>query len=181
MLAPLYRSLGFDRATVALATGPISLTCTLLGYAMGGTMVAWLGMARALIATGFTQMAFMSLYVVLTLNPGNTNLLYTTVALEAFVQAMAMAAFIAYLSSLCTLRFTATQYALLSSIAALASHTIGGLSGFAAQALGWTTFYTVAMFSALPSMILMLIILRRFPLKPAAATVPGIGTGSPAH
>lgn len=177
MLAPLYRSLGFDRATVALATGPISLTCTLLGYAMGGTMVAWLGMARALIATGFTQMAFMSLYVVLTLNPGNTNLLYTTVALEAFVQAMAMAAFIAYLSSLCTLRFTATQYALLSSIAALASHTIGGLSGFAAQALGWTTFYTVAMFSALPSMILMLIILRRFPLKPAAATA----TGSPAH
>jgi len=163
MLAPLYRHLGFDRATVALATGPISLTCTLLGFAAGGTLVAWLGMGRALIATGFTQMGFMSLYVVLTLNPGNTRLLYGVVAAEAFVQAMAMAAFVAYLSSLCTIRFTATQYALLSSIAALASHTVGGLSGFAAQALGWTTFYTVAMFSALPSMALMLVILRRFP------------------
>lgn len=163
MLAPLYRHLGFDRATVALATGPISLTCTLLGYAMGGTLVAWLGMGRALIATGFTQMGFMSLYVVLTLNPGNIHLLYGVVAAEAFVQAMAMAAFVAYLSSLCTIRFTATQYALLSSIAALASHTVGGLSGFAAQALGWTAFYAVAMFSALPSMTLMLVILRRFP------------------
>jgi len=163
MLAPLYRHLGFDRATVALATGPISLTCTLLGFAAGGTLVAWLGMGRALIATGFTQMGFMSLYVVLTRNPGNIHLLYGVVAAEAFVQAMAMAAFVAYLSSLCTLRFTATQYALLSSIAALASHTVGGLSGFAAQALGWTTFYTVAMFSAVPSMALMLVILRRFP------------------
>ena len=163
MLAPLYRSLGFDRATVALATGPISLACTMLGYAAGGTLVAWLGMGRALIATGFTQMAFMSLYVILTLNPGNTTLLYGTVAAEAFVQAMAQAGFIAYLSHLCSLRFTATQYALLSSVAALASHTLGGLSGFMAQALGWTAHYTVAMFAAVPSMILMLVILRRFP------------------
>ena len=71
----------------------------------------------------------------------------------------------------------AIQYALLSSIAALASHTVGGLSGFAAQVLGWTTFYTVAMFSALPSMILMLLILRRFPINPGSATA----TGSPAR
>ena len=48
-------------------------------------------------------------------------------------------------------------------MAALASHTLGGLSGFMAQALGWTLHYTVAMFSAVPSMVLMLIILRRFP------------------
>jgi PAT family beta-lactamase induction signal transducer AmpG len=84
-----------------------------------------------------------------------------------------MAAFIAYLSHLCSLRFTATQYALLSSVAALASHTLGGLSGFMAQALGWTLHYTVAMFSAVPSMILMLIILRRFPPEtPAKGTKP---------
>jgi MFS transporter, PAT family, beta-lactamase induction signal transducer AmpG len=178
MLAPLYRSLGFDRATVALAVGPISLTCTLLGFAAGGTLVHLLGMGRALIATGFTQMGFMSLYVVLTLNPGNVTLLYGVVAAEAFVQAMAMAAFVAYLSSLCTLRFTATQYALLSSVAALASHTLGGLSGFLAQALGWTTFYSVAMFAALPSMTLMLIILRRFPPPPKPIVAAGSESGS---
>ena len=173
MLAPLYRSLGFDRAAVALATGPISLACTMLGYAAGGALIAWLGLGRALIATGFTQMGFMSLYVVLTLNPGNVTLLYGTVAAEAVVQAMAQAGFIAYLSQLCSRHFTATQYALLSSVAALASHTLGGLSGFMAQALGWTAHYAVAMFAAVPSMILMLVILRRFPPSPPPVGLSG--------
>jgi PAT family beta-lactamase induction signal transducer AmpG len=172
MLAPLYRHLGFDRAAVALATGPLALTATMLGYAAGGMLVGRLGMARALIVTGFTQMAFMSMYVALTLLPGNRTMLYATVLAEAFVQAMAVAGFVAYLSSLCAQRFTATQYALLSSIAALASHTIGGLSGFAAQALGWTRFYAIAMFAAAPSMALMLYILRRFPPDPATPPAP---------
>lgn len=163
MLAPLYRHLGFDRATVALATGPFALAATMAGYALGGYFVGRLGMKRALIATGFTQMGFMSMYVLLTRMPGSYPMLYGTVIAEAFVQSMAVAAFVAYLSSLCALRFTATQYALLSSVAALASHTLGGLSGFAAEALGWTPFYLMAMFSAVPSMLLMLRILRRFP------------------
>ncbi|MBN8889835.1 MAG: hypothetical protein BGP12_18210 [Rhodospirillales bacterium 70-18] len=169
MLAPLYRHLGFDRATVALATGPLALAATMSGYAVGGFLVGRLGMKRALIATGFIQMGFMAMYVLLTRMPGSYPMLYTTVIAEAFVQSMAVAAFVAYLSSLCALRFTATQYALLSSVAALASHTVGGLSGFAAQALGWTAFYAVAMFSAVPSMLLMLRILRRFP-EPVAET-----------
>jgi PAT family beta-lactamase induction signal transducer AmpG len=173
MLAPLYRSLGFDRAAVALATGPVSLVCTLLGYAAGGALIAWLGLGRALIATGFTQMGFMSLYVVLTLNSGNVALLYGTVAAEALVQAMAQAGFIAYLSQLCSRHFTATQYALLSSVAALASHTLGGLSGFMAQALGWTAHFAVAMFAAAPSMVLMLVILRRFPPSPPPVGLSG--------
>jgi PAT family beta-lactamase induction signal transducer AmpG len=162
MLAPLYRHLGFDRATVALATGPFALAATLAGYALGGWVVRRIGMKRALIATGFTQMGFMSMYVALTMSHGSYAMLYSTVIAEAFVQSMAVAAFVAYLSSLCALRFTATQYALLSSVAALASHTIGGFSGFAAAALGWTPFYVLAMFSAVPSMVLMLRILRRF-------------------
>ena len=163
MLAPLYRFLGFDRAAVALATGPVSLAATMLGFAAGGALVGKLGMGRALIATGFTQMGFMSMYVWLTLMPGNHAMLYATVITEAFVQSMATAAFVAYLSSLCRLRFTATQYALLTSVAALASHTVGGLSGFLAAAMGWTAFYAMTTFAALPSMLLMLRILRRFP------------------
>jgi PAT family beta-lactamase induction signal transducer AmpG len=76
---------------------------------------------------------------------------------------MADAAFIAYLSGLCAIAFTATQYALLSSLAALALRTVGGLSGFLAAALGWKLFYTVCLFAAVPAMLVMLRILRRFP------------------
>jgi PAT family beta-lactamase induction signal transducer AmpG len=79
---------------------------------------------------------------------------------------MADAAFITYLSSLCSRAFTATHYALLSSLAAIAVHTLGGVSGVLAARLGWVQFYTVCMFAALPSMGLMLVLLRRYPAEP---------------
>lgn len=161
MLAPLYRHLGFGPEAVA-AIGPFSLVATLSGYGFGAWVIRRIGVKRALIVTGFTQTGFMGMYVALTLLPGDHAMLYGTVMAEAFVQAMASAAFLAYLSGLCALRFTATQYALLTSLAALASHTVGSVSGFAAAALGWTPFYALAMFSSVPAMVLMLRIIKRF-------------------
>ena len=162
MLPPLYRDLGFDRAAVA-AAGPYSLAATIAGIGLGGWLIARLGLARALISTGFIQMIAMSMYVWLSVSPGEHLLLYGTVVTEAFLQGLADAAFVTYLSSLCSAAYTATHYALLTSIAALASHTVGGLSGFLAHALGWPSFYTMAMFAALPGMLLMVVLLRRFP------------------
>ena len=79
------------------------------------------------------------------------------------------AAFLTYLSGLCSRRFTATQYALLSSVPAFAVHTIGGASGVLAGALGWVSFYGLCMFAALPAMALMLFLLKRHPPEEAAA------------
>jgi PAT family beta-lactamase induction signal transducer AmpG len=171
MLPPLYRDLGFDRGAVA-AAGPYSLAATIAGIGLGGWLIARLGLGRALISTGFIQMAAMSMYVWLSVSPGDHLLLYGTVVTEAFLQGLADAAFVTYLSGLCAVAYTATHYALLTSIAALASHTVGGLSGFLAAALGWPAFYTMAMFASLPGMALMVVLLRRFP--PAATT--GAGT-----
>jgi PAT family beta-lactamase induction signal transducer AmpG len=89
--------------------------------------------------------------------------LFATVMTEAFVQALATAAFVTYLSGLCSTAFTATQYALLTSLAALATHTLGGFSGFIAEAVDWPVFYALAMAAALPGMATMLYILRRYP------------------
>ena len=162
MLAPLYHDLGFDRGAVA-AAGPYSLFGTMAGIGLGGWLVSRVGLARALISTGFIQMAAMSMYVWLSVSPGDHALLYGTVVTEAFLQGLADAAFLTYLSALCSVAHTATHYALLTSLAALASHTVGGLSGFLAQAMSWPGFYTVAMFMSLPGMGLMLILLRRYP------------------
>lgn len=162
MLVPLYRALDFSRDVVA-GTSPFSLVGTLVGLGAGGWVVQRIGLRRALISTGFAQMAAMAMYVVLAGMPGRVDMLYATVLLEAFVQGVALAAFLAYLSSLCAVSFTATQYALLTSLAAVASHTIGGFSGFLAPAVGWQEFYTLAMLASLPAMLLMLVILRRFP------------------
>lgn len=167
MTAPFYTSLGFDRASIAIANGPYSLAATFAGTAIGGWLVARLGVGRALLATGWVQTLSMGMYLLLSISAGERHILFTTVVTEAFAEGMADAAFITYLSGLCSPAFTATQYALLSSLAALALRTVGGLSGFLAQATGWTLFYGLAMFAALPAMLLMLRLLRRYPPREA--------------
>ena len=163
MLAPFYHDLGFNRAAVAAAIGPFSLAATIAGYATGAWIVARIGLQRALILTGFFQMAVMAMYVLLARSAGNHAVLYATVVLEAFAEGVADAAFLTYLSGLCSAAHTATQFALLSSVAPLALRTVGGFSGFFAASLGWTAFYGVAMAASLPAMLLMLFILRRYP------------------
>jgi PAT family beta-lactamase induction signal transducer AmpG len=103
------------------------------------------------------------MYEVLAHAPGQIPVLYGTVATEAFAQGMADAAFLTYLSGLCSRAFTATHYALLSSIPALAIHTIGGVSGVLAGEVGWVVFYAICTFAALPAMGLMVLLSRRYP------------------
>ena len=168
MTAPFYRALGFDLATIA-NNAWFSLGGTLAGFAAGAWLVARIGVGRALIATGWTQTLAMVMYVVLAQSPGLPALLWGTVTTEAFAQGMADAAFLTYLSGLCSRRFTATQYALLSSVPAFAIHTIGPWSGAVAAATGWFWFYVLSLFAALPAMGLMVFLLRRHPPEEAPA------------
>lgn len=174
MTAPFYRAEGFDKAAIA-ATGPFSLAGTLAGITLGGMLVARIGVGRALLLTGWAQTLAMAMYVLLSLTPGQHAMLYVTVSTEAFAQGMADAAFLTFLSGLCSREFAATQYALLSSVPQLAIHTIGGVSGVMAQTLGWTWFYAVCMGGAVPGMLLMLALLRRERVTPlrAPASSPG--------
>ncbi|WP_428538517.1 AmpG family muropeptide MFS transporter [Rhodopila sp.] len=160
MTAPFYRHLRFDTAAIA-ATGPFSLAATLAGITLGGWLVVRIGVGRALLWAGSAQTVAMAMYVLLSITPGQHAVLYTTVSTEAFAQGLADAAFLTFLSALCAREFAATQYALLSSVPQLAIHTVGGLSGVMAAALGWTLFYTVCMAGALPGMGLMVMLLRR--------------------
>ncbi len=162
MLTPLYRYLGFSRDIVA-GTSVFSLVGTLAGIAAGGWVVAQIGLRRALVLTGVAQTLMMAMYVWLAGSPGAVDLLYSTVLAEAFVQGVATASFLAYLSSLCAREFTATQYALLTSLAVVAAHTLGGFSGYVEAAVGFQGFYTLAMGLAFPAMAIMIVILRRFP------------------
>ncbi len=162
MLAPFYRALGFDRGAVALANGPISLVATLAGISLGGWLVARRGAARALLWTGFAQMAAMAMYLALAVSAGRPGVLYVTTLVEAFAEGLADAAFLAFLSALCDRAYSATQYALLSSLAALPLRTLGGLSGFLAAWLGWSRFYGVCLLASLPAMLVMLHLLHRY-------------------
>jgi MFS transporter, PAT family, beta-lactamase induction signal transducer AmpG len=168
MTAPFYRALGFDRPTIA-GTGFFSLGGTLAGITLGGWLVARIGVGRALLWTGWAQTVAMAMYLVLAFSAGEVHVLYGTVTTEAFAQGMADAAFLTFLSGLCARQFAATHYALLSSLAAIAVHTLGGLSGLLAAAAGWKLFYALCMLAALPSMGLMMHLLRRYPPVESAA------------
>jgi len=77
MLAPFYHDLGFNRAAVAAAIGPFSLAATIAGYACGAWLVARIGLQRALILTGFCQMAAMAMYVLLAVSPNGPTAVAT--------------------------------------------------------------------------------------------------------
>ncbi len=166
MAAPFYRDMGFVRSDVAFATGVPGLISSLVGAAAGGWLVVRIGTGRALVTTGFVQMASMGLYFALAVSGGDWRILVAKIVLENIAEAMADAAFITYLSSLCSTRFTATQYALLSSLAAVGLRTLGGFSGVLAGALGWVEFYALTIVAAVPAMLIMLWLLRRYPPGP---------------
>jgi len=168
MLAPYYTFLGFNRVTIAVANGWWALGATLCGTALGGWLVARIGVGRALLVTALFQTAALMMYPALAWFPGRPDMLIATLVLESFAEGFADAAFLTYLSGLCNKAFTATQYALLSSLAPLALRTIGGLSGYMAAAMGFVPFFVMSAFAALPAMGLMIYILRFYPPEEAA-------------
>lgn len=163
MTAPFYRALGFSRLDVAAVSGVFGLAATLAGVTLGGILVARVGVGRALIGTGLAQMLSNLMYVALAEAGRSVPLLWLQVGVENVTDGLADAAFGAYLSGLTSRAFTATQYALLSSLAAVPLRTLGATGGFLAEAMGWTRFFLLTTAAALPGIVLMLVLLRRYP------------------
>jgi PAT family beta-lactamase induction signal transducer AmpG len=177
MTAPFYRHLGFTRGEVASIAAGYGLAMTLLGVVVGGWVVALIGTGRALVATGLLQMASNLMYVALLHAGRDLGMLTLQVSVENFTDGLADAAFVAYLTSLTNRAFSATQYALLSSLAAVPLRVLGGWSGQWAEALGWQAFFLMTTAAALPALALMLFLLWRLPpgerrAAPPAAAVP---------
>lgn len=155
MAAPFYRSLGFDRNAVAIANTVPILLGVFAGSATGGLLVARFGTVRALIGAASLQMVSLLLYVALAMAGPHPWMLQLKVLAESFAEAMASTAFLSYLSGLCSISFTATQYALLSSLAPLAWRTLAGFSGVLAGALGWPRYFVGCALACLPAMLLL--------------------------
>ncbi|MCC7425466.1 MAG: MFS transporter [Alphaproteobacteria bacterium] len=162
MTAPFYRALGFTREEVAAISSVFGLVATLAGVTVGGAVVHRLGLFRALMLTGVMQMLSNLMYVALAHSGRNLAMLWAQVGVESFTDGLADAAFVAYLSALTSRAFTATQYALLSSLASVPLRTLGGSSGVLAAALGWPRFFLLTTAAALPALLIALVLQRRF-------------------
>jgi PAT family beta-lactamase induction signal transducer AmpG len=96
-------------------------------------------------------------------------MLAVSIAVENITTGMGTTAFVAYLSSLCNVAYTATQYALLTSLMAFSRTVLSSGAGWLADQMPWTTFFVVTTLAALPGLILLLWMIRRFPPEPGGA------------
>jgi MFS transporter, PAT family, beta-lactamase induction signal transducer AmpG len=160
MANPLYVALGFTKVEVATISKVFGVAATMAGVALGGVFVAWLGILRALLVCGALQAASNLMYAVLVWFGHNLTVLTVSIGAENLTGGMASAAFVAYLSRLCSRDFTATQYALMSSLATVGLNVLAASGGWLAQQLGWIPFFVASTAACLPALLLLLWLMR---------------------
>ncbi|HXP06461.1 MAG TPA: AmpG family muropeptide MFS transporter [Stellaceae bacterium] len=168
MSNPLYVQLGFTKLEVATVAKIYGVIATLAGVAIGGVLVARIGVFASLLICGGLQACSNLLYAVQVWAGHDVGMLALTIGAENLTGGMASSAFVAYLSGLCSRDFTATQYALLSSLATVGLNVLAASGGYLAQQLGWVPFFVVSTAACLPSLLILLWLMRR-PAIPAGA------------
>jgi PAT family beta-lactamase induction signal transducer AmpG len=166
MANPLYVQLGFTKIEVATVAKVYGVIATLAGVALGGLAVARLGVFAALLVCGGLQAGSNLMYVAQFWAGHDVAMLALTIGAENLTGGMASAAFVAYLSGLCSRDFTATQYALLSSLATVGLNVLAASGGYLAETLGWTPFFLLSTGFCAPSLLLLVWIMRRTTTAP---------------
>lgn len=160
MSGPFYVDLGFALTEIANIAKIFGVGASIAGIFLGGLAVYRWGILRALLACGALQATANLMYVVQLWAGHDQGMLAVTIATENVTGGMASAAFVAYLSSLCSPAFTATQYALLSALAATARTVLASSGGFFAERLGWASFFVLATAACVPGLALLLYLMR---------------------
>ncbi|WP_448191387.1 AmpG family muropeptide MFS transporter [Azospirillum sp. sgz301742] len=157
MSQPFYKELGFEKSEVAAVSKVFGLWATIVGGLIGGVFVSRVGVLRALLTGGVAQMLSNLAYVLLAWSGHDVVMLAVTVAIENVCAGIATAAFVAYLSSLCNVAYTATQYALLTSFTKVGGDLFGASSGYFAAHMGWIGFFLVATAACAPALIVLVL------------------------
>jgi PAT family beta-lactamase induction signal transducer AmpG len=158
-----YLKMGFAKTEIAEISKLFGFFATILGTFLGGVGVARLGIGKSLIVFGVFQMLSNLMYAWMATQGHDIPALYATIGIENLTGGLGSAAFVAYLSRLCNLSFTGTQYALLSSPAALGRTLFASTSGWLVEQMGWVDYFILTTAAALPGLLLLFWMLRKFP------------------
>ena len=150
-----YQDMGYTKAEIASVTKVFGVLMTIAGSFLGGILALKYGVLRILmlgaILVAVTNLLFMWLAGV----EAKVSYLAVVITIDNLSQGIAVAAFIAWLSSLTNVSFTATQYAIFSSVMTLFPKLIGGYSGTLVESIGYAHFFLVASLMGLPVIILI--------------------------
>lgn len=156
MIGPFVTKLGFSRDAYAAIVKGVGLFATLAGGFAGGYLARTLSMTTCLWVSAILQAISNLAFSVQALVGVNHLMLVTAITIENFTSAIGTVIFVAYISSLCRNPLhTATQYALLTALAAVGRIYLPTPSGYVAEMVGWPMFFVIAMFVALPSFVLL--------------------------
>src|SRR5690348_1163371 len=155
MLAPMLVHQGFSDTEYIAINKLVRFWCLVAGSLVAGALIARFGMSRLLLGAGVIMMIANVLFALVAHAGHSVPLLALAVATENLFGAISLTVFATYLSGLSNTAFTATQYALLSSVAAVARTFATTPSGIAADRLGFTDFYILCAFLGIPGLVLL--------------------------
>lgn len=158
---PFLLDIGFTKPQIAEIVKVYGLIATLAGTFLGGWLVAKYGAVRMMFVAGILHGITNLLFVVQAKIGVNLWFLGVSIAVENFTGGISAAAFVAFLSGLCNLHYTATQYALLSSFAAFGRTWLSTPAGAVKDWLGWELFFFFSALLAIPGLVMLWVLNKR--------------------
>ncbi len=163
MANPFYHELGFTGTEIAAISKVFGVIASLVGGVIGGLIVARFGLFKTLLVGGILQAITNLLFSVLAMKGNDLVWLGIAISADNVAGGIASAALVAYLSGLCNVAFTATQYALFSSFMAQGRTLLSAGSGWMADHSDWAEFWALTTIMAVPGLLLLLWIMRLYP------------------
>ncbi len=170
MSIPFYLDLGYTKTEIGTVVKLFGFWATIAGGTLGGIWILRVGTYRALWWFGFGQMVSTLGFVILAWYPPDLAALAAVVAVENFTAGLGTAAFVGFMGALTDRRFTATQYALLSSLMGVPRVLLAAPTGLFAVWLGWPGFFLLCALIAIPGLVVLRWVTRLADM-PAAQSV----------
>ena len=155
MATPFYLDIGFSKTQIGAVVKLFGFWATIVGSLAGGVLMLRLGINKSLWIFGFLQAASTAGFAVLSLLGPQVPALAAVIAFENLSAGMGTAAYVAFMASLTNKKFTATQYALLSSLMGVPRVLASAPTGFLAGHLGWFEFFILCSLLAIPGILLL--------------------------
>ncbi len=165
MANPFYLDIGFSKSEIAAISKGYGFAMTLLGGFAGGVLVARYGIMKALLYAGILQCVANLAFAAQAMVGYSLPMLAVTISIENLTAGMATTAFVAYMSSLCNVAYTATQFALLSSMMAFARTIFASGGGWLADHMDWASYFVVTTFAAVPGLLVLVWLMKRLPIE----------------
>ena len=156
LATPFYLDMGFSKTEIGLIAKNAGLWASVAGGILGGIWMVKLGINRALWVFGAVQMVAILGFVWLAMVGHDLFVLGAVIGFEAFGVGLGTAAFVAYIAQTTHPLYTATQFALFTSLAAVPRTVANAGTGYMVESLGWVNFFILCFLIAIPGMLLLI-------------------------